>query len=157
MVINTDKTKAMLFKLNKLYVMTKPVITFKDKEITYTSHFKFLGINITNNLKCSLHIQSLSLQLNKVCYIIKSLKDVVSPYILNNIYFAKFQSLVSYGSIFWGGEGESNKILKIQKRILRLIKGVNSRTSCRPIFKELKIFTVTSLYVLEVLCFCQKY
>jgi hypothetical protein len=51
----------MLFKLNKLYVMTKPVITFKDKEISYTSHFKFLGINITNNLKWSLHIKSLSL------------------------------------------------------------------------------------------------
>jgi hypothetical protein len=65
--------------------------------------------------------------------------------------------VVSYGLIFWGGEGESNKILKIQKRILRLIKGVNSITSCRPIVKELKILTVTSLYVLEALCFCQKY
>jgi hypothetical protein len=59
--------------------------------------------------------------------------------------------------IFWGGEGESNKVLKIQKRILRLMKGANSRTSCRPIFNELRIVTVTSLYVFEVLCFCQKY
>jgi hypothetical protein len=37
------------------------------------------------------------------------------------------------------------------------MKGVNSRTSCRPIFKELRILTVTSLYVFEVLYFCQKY
>jgi hypothetical protein len=133
--------------------MTKPVITFKNTDITYTSQFKFLDVNITNNLKWSSHIQSLCLQLNKVYYIIKSLKDVVSSYILRNIYFAKFQSLVSYGLIFWGGEGESNKVLKIQKRILHLMKGVNSRTSCRRIFKELEFLTVTSFYVFEVLCF----
>jgi hypothetical protein len=37
------------------------------------------------------------------------------------------------------------------------MKGVNSRTPCRPIFKELKILTVTSLYIFEVLCYFQKY
>jgi hypothetical protein len=77
----------------------------------------------------------------------------VCSFILRNIYFAKFQSLVSYGLIFWGGEGESNKVLKIQKRILCLMRGVSSRTSCRPTFRELRILTVTSLYVFEILCF----
>jgi hypothetical protein len=139
LVINTDITKAMLFQLNEMYVMTEPVIKFKNKEITYASQFRFLGINTTDNLKWSSHIQALCLKLNKVCYIIKSLKDVASFYILRNIYFAKFQSLVSYGLIFWGGESESSEVLKIQKRILRLMTGVNSRISCRPIFKKLKI------------------
>ncbi|PNF29254.1 hypothetical protein B7P43_G10478, partial [Cryptotermes secundus] len=157
LIINTEKTKAMLFQLNKSYYMSEPVITFKNMKISYTSQFKFLGVNISNNLKWSSHIQSLCLKLNKVCYIIKSLKDVVSFSTLRNVYFAKFQSLISYGLIFWGGECESSKILKIQKRILRLIKGVNSRTTCRPIFKDLKILTVTSLYIFEVLCYFQKF
>jgi hypothetical protein len=99
----------MLFQLNKTYVMTGPVIKFKNREITYTSRFRFLGINITNNLKWSSHIQALCLKLNKVCYVIKSLKDVVSFYTLKNIYFAKFQSLVSYDLIFWGGESTESK------------------------------------------------
>jgi hypothetical protein len=74
--------------------MTEPVIKFKNKEITYTSQFRFLGINITNNLKWSSHMSymALCLKLNKVCYITKSLKAVVSFYILRNMYFAKFQS-----------------------------------------------------------------
>jgi hypothetical protein len=67
------------------------------------------------------------------------LKNVVSLFTLRNVYFAKFQSLVSYGLIFLGGESESGKVLKIQKRILHLMRGVNSRTSRRPIFKELRI------------------
>jgi hypothetical protein len=53
--------------------------------------------------------------MNKACYIIKPLKDALCFYILGNTYFAKCQSLVSYGLIFWGGESESSKVLKIQK------------------------------------------
>jgi hypothetical protein len=45
----------------------------------------------------------------------------------------------------------------MQKRALRIMKGLNSRKSCKPIFKELRIFTVTSLYIFEVLCYCRKY
>lgn len=37
------------------------------------------------------------------------------------------------------------------------MKGVTKRTSCRPIFRELKILTVTSLYILEVLRYFKKY
>jgi hypothetical protein len=68
--------------------MSEPVIIFKNIKINYISQFRFLGINITHNLKWSSHIQSLCLKLNKACYIIKPLKDVVSLYILRNIYFA---------------------------------------------------------------------
>jgi hypothetical protein len=135
--------------------VTEQVITFKNKEITYTSQFRFLGISITNNLKLSSHIQALCLKLIKVCYIIKFLKDVVSFCILRNIYFAKFQSLVSYGVIFWGGESESSEVLEIQKGILHLMKGVNSRTSCRPIFKELKILLPS--YTFSRWCYFRKY
>jgi hypothetical protein len=76
LVIDTDTTKAMFFKLNISCCMSEPVITFKNMKIMYTSQFSFLGVNITNNLKWSAHIQTLCLKLNKVCCIIKSLKDV---------------------------------------------------------------------------------
>jgi len=35
--------------------------------------------------------------------------------------------------------------------------GVGKSTSCRQLFKDCKILTVTSLYILEVLCFLKKY
>jgi hypothetical protein len=52
---------------------------------------------------------------------------------------------------------QSTKILKIQKRILCLMKSVNSRTSCTPIFIELKILTVISLYSFEALYYLWKH
>lgn len=116
MVINNEKTTAMYFHVNKLQNSIEPVITFKNIKINYTAQFRFLGINITHKLKWDIHIQSVCTKLSKVCYIIKALKGEVSPYVLRNVYFAKFQSLISYGLIFWGGERESKKILILQKK-----------------------------------------
>jgi hypothetical protein len=39
---------------------------------------------------------------------------------------------------------------------LRLIKGVNNRVSCRSLFGDFKILTVTSLYIFEILCFTKR-
>ena len=54
--------------------------------------------------------------------------------------------------------GESNrKIFILQKRVIRVMAGVNSRTSCRQLFKELNILTLSSLYILEMTCFLKRY
>jgi hypothetical protein len=47
LVINTDKTKAVLFQLNKPYDMSEPVIIFKNIRINYTSQLRFLDNNVT--------------------------------------------------------------------------------------------------------------
>jgi hypothetical protein len=48
------------------------------------------------------------------------------------------------------------KVLEIQKRVLLSSKGLNKRESCRQIFKELNILTVTTLYIFDVLCYKKK-
>jgi hypothetical protein len=45
----------------------------------------------------------------------------------------------------------------LQKRALHIMKGVTKGTSCRDTFRELKIVTVTSLYILEVLSYSKKH
>jgi hypothetical protein len=53
---------------------------------------------------------------------------------------------------FWG-VNDSNAVLRMQKKGLRLIKGAKNWVCCRNLFGDLKILTVTSLYILEILCF----
>jgi hypothetical protein len=110
---------------------------------------KFLPLDMTYSY---LQINSI-----KVCYIVKMLKNEVSFYVLRNIYFAKFQSLMRFGIILWGGASEITKLLKLQKRVLRLMTNKYKTESCRPIFKELKILTVICLFIFESLCFFWKY
>jgi len=66
---------------------------------------------------------------------------------LRNMYFTKFQSLTMYGKNFmgWGKRGCEG--------IANSKTGLHERESCRPIFKELKVFTVTELYIVEVLIY----
>jgi len=46
LTVNIDKTKAILFHLNKTCHLVMPRIVFKNVEISYTSEVKLLGINI---------------------------------------------------------------------------------------------------------------
>jgi len=90
---------------------------------------------------------------------IKSLKDILSSNFVQNIYFTKFHSLLRFGILCWGGaRGElTSKILRIKKRVVRLIAGVNSRTPCRQLFMELHILTIVSLYILEVISYLRRH
>jgi hypothetical protein len=67
-----------------------------------------------------------------------------------------------FGILFGGGGGgmwgEVNvRIFGIQKRVVRLMAGVSSRTSCRQLFKEMSVLTLASSYILELTCFIRKY
>jgi hypothetical protein len=68
-------------------------------------------------------------------------------------------SLLQFGILFWEGAGGelSTRIFRIHKQVIRSTVGVNSRTSCRQLFKELNILTIVSLYILEVTCYIRKH
>jgi hypothetical protein len=87
----------------------------------------------------------------------RSLKETVSLYMIKSIYYSKLQSCLKYGIIFWGGESENISIFKLQKRVIRIISGTSTYSSCRQVFKGYSILTVVSLYILEVICFIKKY
>jgi hypothetical protein len=60
--------------------------------------------------------------------------------------------------IFLGGwlQKDSETLFKLQKKCVRVVKGVKNGVSCINLFCELKILTVTSLYIFEILCFIIK-
>jgi hypothetical protein len=161
LVINTNKTGIMSFynKHKGHTLLEKPKVTINNTNIKYTTETKFLGIHITESLKWNSHVKALACKLSKVSFMIKSLRETMSTYMIRNLYFTKYQSLLRFGILLWGGvRGETNrKIFILQKRVIRVMAGVNSRTSCRQLFKELNILTLSSLYILEVTCFIKKY
>jgi hypothetical protein len=54
----------------------------------------------------------------------------------------------------WGTEKTSSQyidpLVKMQKKIVRLVKNVSPRSHTKPIMKELKILNITNLYILRV-------
>jgi len=58
---------------------------------------------------------------------------------LRMVYFAYVHSVMSYGIIFGGNQPYSEKIFKIQKRVIRIITNSRMRDSCRELFQTLEI------------------
>ena len=111
------------------------------------------------HLNWNTHLQSLAHKLSKVSFMIKTLKETLSPYMIIHIYFTKFHAILRSGTLLSGRgiKGDlSIRVFKIQKRVVRLLAGVSFRTSCRQLFKKLNILTMASLCILEVTCFIRK-
>ena len=60
---------------------------------------------------------------------------------LKMIYFAYFHATMEYGIIFWGNPTNNKKVFLQQKRIVRIMIGLTSGTSCKPLFQRLELLT----------------
>jgi hypothetical protein len=76
-------------------------------------------------------------------------KNLVAEYIIHTHYILKL-------FLDWPTLAYIN-YFNLQKRVIQSMCDTGAGTSCRQLFKDYKILTVTSLYVFEVLCFLKKY
>jgi hypothetical protein len=60
---------------------------------------------------------------------------------------------VLHGILFWGNSSEAKKIFLLQKKAIRIMLGMKHNEFCRPVFKELKILTLASQYILLLMNF----
>jgi hypothetical protein len=58
--------------------------------------------------------------------------------------------------MFWGNSAHSNRVFRMQKKIIRIMTGSTSGDSCRKLFGHLNILPLPSLYVFSILCFVMK-
>ena len=127
-------------------------IVTSNSVMTNINSAKFLGLIIDSTLSWKNHITEITPKLNKVCYVIRTLTFLKSPELLRMVYFLYFHSIMSYG-IFWGSSHHSVNIFKIKKRIIWIITNSDRYDTCRPLFKQLQILPLPSLYIFSILLF----
>jgi hypothetical protein len=149
LVINTGKTIVILFHTWQNKSNLKRKIVFEDMDIKYENEIKSLGLYLTEDVKWDVHIKHLCNISNKKYYVIQSLKTATNVNTLGSIYFANFHSHLRFGILFWGGDSQSTKVYKLQKKVVRLICNVKRKTSCRELFTTLNILPVLCVYIME--------
>ena len=79
---------------------------------------------------------------------IAKLRYFVPSTVLVNIYNSLILPYITYGLLAWGNASNAylNKILVLQKRVLRLIYFTDRREHAIPLFAKAKILPVTFLY-----------
>jgi hypothetical protein len=65
---------------------------------------------------------------------------------------------MSYGIMFWGNSSQAERVFKLQKRAVRIMKGCGLRDSCRDHFKHMSILLVPlrSQYIYSLMMFIIK-
>ena len=65
-------------------------------------------------------------------------------------------STLNYG-ICWGNSTRVSEVLILQKIILRTMAFKSSKFSCRDLFKQLNLLTVTNIYILNCVCYVKSH
>ncbi len=80
------------------------------------------------------------------------MSNCVDFYTLRKVYFAKFQSILTYGLTIWGGTSVENfnRLFIIQKRAIRIIHGAPPDEHCQQLFKTFRVMTLACLYIFEL-------
>jgi hypothetical protein len=63
---------------------------------------------------------------------------------------------MTYGIMCWGNSSYAERVFKLQKRIVRIMKGCGSRDSCRNHFRDTYILPLRSQYIYSLRMFVVK-
>ena len=112
------------------------------------SYIKYLGVLIDQNLSWKIHVNSVIIKISQTIGMIAKLRHFVPSTVLVNIDNSLILPCITYGLIAWGNASNPhlNKILVLQKRVLRLIYFTDRREHAIPLFAKAKILPVTFLY-----------
>jgi len=69
------------------------------------------------------------------------------------VYFAYIHLVIKHGIILGGNSINACIVLKLQKRIIRIMSGVEARRSCRGLLEKLDILPVPCQYIMSLMLF----
>lgn len=157
LVVNASKTFYMSFnfgpKLNDV-----PALIYNDAIIKRANSHSFLGVIIDDNLSWNIHVDKLVNNLCSACYIIKTIKKYITLEAALQAYHCYFKSIMTYGILLWGNSSQQNhdRVFKLQKRAIRYLCNVNQRHSCRKLFRQLNVLTLTGHLIYELALYIRK-
>ncbi|KAG8301071.1 hypothetical protein J6590_061497 [Homalodisca vitripennis] len=105
--------------------------------------------------KTSAGEDQISSKIMKCCKneIIGPLTNLINKFLSEGVLPSCLKTHLTYGLAVWGSTSATNfqRVLVSQKRAMRELAGLKPKDTCREAFKELKILTITSMYIREVI------
>lgn len=142
LILNKDKTSTVVFSLREIPEMPNENL-----------HPKFLGLTFDTTLNWQYHVHLVKARLSSSIFAMKCLCGELNQNSLIQAYYGLFHSHLRYGLIVWGSSPHANEVFIMQKKVLRVIAGVNMCHSCKNLFKEFKILTLFSLFIQQCLLY----
>lgn len=160
LLINTKKTKSMLFKYSKKFTLNKINLKLGNFDIEIVETFKLLGVIIDHSLTFKDHINNISKKINKNLGVINRLKFYLTKSTILTLYYSLIFPYIFYCNIIWGFTYKTylHSIFSTQKRFIYIIKNSTPETksltnNISSFFNKFNILTIFELNVFKVICF----
>jgi exonuclease III len=153
--INPIKTQCIFFQTKQSKQDLKFTIQVKNREIESVRSLNFLGVTIDSTLSWDVHIDKICNQISRNLFLLNRLTNILDLKSRKMLYYGLIYPLLSYGIIVWGHSSKVliNRIFILQKRAIRLTAGLKPLESCRASFRQHRILTVYSIYILQTILF----
>ena len=159
MSLNIEKTHFMVFKPKRRMIYESCNITINGCKIDEVKYTKFLGVMIDSELSWKNHIDYISSKISKNIGLLSKARSMFSTETLTSLYYSFVYPYITYCIHVWGSTFQThlNKMVVLQKRIIRIIAGVNRRTSSKPIFDSLGILPIQKVFEYNISLFMYKF
>ena len=110
-------------------------------------HVKYLGVLLDSHLSWKYHIDNVAVKVSRIIGVIARVRHLVPFTILLSVYRSLILPYLSYGLAAWGQAAKSHlqKIILLQKRVLRLMYFSEPRAHAVPLFTSSKILPLNML------------
>ena len=153
--LNVKKTNFVIFHPSQKRLNYKVNLKIYDNNrkhficLERKDYVKYLGVLIDSNLIWKHHISHIASKISKSVGIICRLRHLAPFSTLLNIYRSLIYPYLSYGLVAWGQAAKSHmeKILILQKRVVRLMNFANYNSHAVPYFISANVMPINMLYV----------
>ncbi len=150
--LNTKKTQFMIFK-TKGAKINDPNLVIGNSKIERVSSTRFLGLIVDEHLSWSTHVKQLCSKLASGLYMLRSVRNLLPHWAKRLIYSGFIHSHIMYGLMLWGPmalASDIKRLVKIQKKAIRLIDSASYNAPSIPLFKKYSILKVPELIKVEL-------
>jgi hypothetical protein len=156
--ISIKKTKFISFGTSRGTPKETPQLYLSDDcPVAESDTYKYLGINIDAHFDWECHIDSICKKVSSGLFVLRSFASYRSEQLHRSIYFSLIEAHLRYCIALWGSSNTTslNRLLRLQKRAIRIMAGLKRRDSYRNAFSRLGLLTLTGLYLLEVITYAR--
>ena len=149
----------MIFRSRQKTLPLTRQIIIENNALQQVDNTKFLGVYIDQHLTWKTYINFIAAKISKSVGILYKAKHHLPSKYLLTLYYALIYPYLTYCNSIWASTYVTNlqRIYLLQKRAVRAISKADYNASSKPLFANLKILDVSSIYSLQVSSFMYLY
>ena len=151
----------MIFRPRQKTLPVTRQIVLQNNVLEQVDNTKFLGVYIDQHLDWETHVNFIAAKISKSVGLLCKAKYYLPSKSLLTLYYALIYPYLTYYNLIWASTYVTNLqriyLLRIQKRAVRTISKADYKASSKPLFANLKILDVFSIYSFQVSSFMYLY